>query len=226
MALWTDEYLLQLREDGEVELSCDVPLLLYRYPLQIVSGQSEYTLPSGIVNILRISYKGYKVYPYSSRLGRDEVVEIRPDSTVLGRPSYYITRDNNWDTIKFFPTPNENLSTDSSTKDTGTGILAQCIITCYMQADVTGDTLRIPEYIRRQFTKYYVMYRAYAKEGKSQNIVASNYFKQKYFFAREEFRKIIHKMPRAISSRMEPGSQRNVRPARPSLPSNFGRIVE
>ena len=226
MALWTDEYLLQLREEGEVELSVDVPLLFYRYPLSITLGQSEYTLPTGIVNILRVSYKGFKVYPYSSRLGRNEGVEIRPDSTVSGRPEYYITRDNNWDTIKFFPTPNETLTTDDTTKDTKTGILAQCIITCYMRADVSGDSLRIPEYIRRQFTKYYVMYRAYAKEGKSQNIQASNYFKQKYLFAKEEFRQIVHKMPRAINSGVEPMNIRMARNARPSLPSNFGRVVE
>lgn len=226
MALWTDEYLLQLREDGEVELSTEIPLLIYRYPLEIISGQSEYTLPEGIQDILRITYKGFKVYPYSTRLGIEEGMEVRPDASTTGRPNYYVTRYNNWDTIKFFPTPNENLSTDELTKDTRTGILSQCIITCYLRADVSGNSIRIPEYIRRQFTKYYVMYRAYAKEGKSQNIQASNYFKQKWQFTKTEFKNIVYKMPSCINASILPFNSRRFRPTRPVLPAQFGRIVE
>jgi hypothetical protein len=224
MALWTDEYLVSLRDQGETVLSTETKCIVARIPLEIISGQSEYDLPTNVSQLISIRYKGYKVAPYSAESGRLESTEVSPIATSTGRPLYYVAHEYGQSRIKLFPTPNESLTTDSSTINTKSGIEAQCIVTAYMAADVSGTDYRIPEYFKRRVIKYYIMYRAYAKEGKSQDLKARDYYLQKWEMMKSEIQKLVDEIPRAVHNAIEPQPNYSYRPATPRLPSNFGRI--
>ena len=227
MELWTDDFLTYLQEQGEISLSSDVPCIFTRLSIPITAGIAEYELPEQIIRILRVTYKGFKVYAYSATSGRLEYQNVHPTSTSTGRPLYYIAHEYGRGVIRFFPTPNEDLSADPNTVNTTAGINSQFIISAKVVADPSGLEFRLPDYIRRRTNKYYVMSRAYAKEGHSQNMKASQYFLNKYLFFKEELRRTMEEIPRAVTQQMGLNHFTSKQYPRPILPPDkFGRIVE
>lgn len=225
MPAWTDEYLLELQKRGEIELSTDIPVIFDRFSLSIVSGQSNYTLPEGIVSISRITYLGHKVYPYDERTSIAQGLHQEPFTTsTLGRPICYIQHNQGFTQIAFWPTPDSTIGAD----DTGiwsTDIPNRVIISCWRVATPDGN-FRVPEFLRRRLLKYYVNMRAYAKEGPSQNIQAAVYFRERWLSAKNHLRTVMNNVPKAIVKQMEPISFQQPIVPRPTLPIQFGRIVE
>jgi hypothetical protein len=73
-----------------------------------------------------------------------------------------------------------------------------------------------------------VLWKAFAKEGKGQDLTASAYYEKKYNFLISQFTSINESVFLAkryqLASDIEL-SARGARPAKPSLPPNFERVI-
>ena len=153
MSAWADDYLLDLQRRGEIELSTDIPLIFHRFSLAVEDGVAAYTLPSGIVSISRITWKGKKVYPYDERTAVSQGIFKDPfTETSTGTPIFYLQHNQGFDQLSFWPTPDETITADDS-GIWGADIENRIIISCYKVADPTGTTYRIPEFLRRRILK-------------------------------------------------------------------------
>jgi hypothetical protein len=234
-SLWTSQYLSDLAQEAEIQISTEVNAIYCRFPLNVVLGQSVYdfqtdTTPAQrLTGIIRITYQGWTVLPTFQDQLRNNVVPLKPwDGDVISsRPFLYMRLGYGIDGIKFFPAPNLSIPYDNTDITTQTGITNNVIVSGWRIADPTGTTYRLPDYIRETLVRYYVMARAYKKEGKGQNLDASKYFEGKYQKLLARFKTIVSQL---FSCRMhgvrDPLMNTYGRkPPRPSLPTNFGTVV-
>lgn len=226
MPIWTDEYLQLLQQRAEIELTTDVKCIFHRFSLAVTSGVSTYDLPEGIVSVQRVTWNGTRVNPYDQITAQRFDLHIDPlTETTSGKPYLYLQHNYGWDKIHFWPVPDENITADDS-GIWGADIENRVVISCWIVADPTGFTQRLPEVVRRRVVKQYVNWKAYMKEGASQDIDAAGYFRSKYEAGKLHIQEVMGNIPRAIMTQMQPTLQGNPQVARPKLPSNFGRIVE
>ena len=226
MPTWSDDYLQTLQRRAEVELTTDIKCLFHRFSLEIVSGIATYTLPPGIKSIVRVTWKGRKIYPYDQVSAQSHKLYIDPlTETTTGTPYLYLQHQYGWDKLHFWPVPNESVAANDS-GIWGSDIENRVIVSCWRVADPLGNTHRLPEFIRRRLTKTYVNWKAYMKEGASQDTEAAGYFREKYLAAKSHLKETMGKIPRAIVDEMQPIRGGYPKVARPRLPVQFGRIVE
>jgi hypothetical protein len=187
MAVWTDVYLNQLIKDAEEEIVNDAPKSIYfRYSLSTTAGISVYTLPSYIRGILRITWKGTKLDPLSAT----ELSEMTPKSVVVSeatkvestqsKPRYYSLHPNNYRNIRFFPTPNESIVGAASDEVNGADIDTKVIISGWRNPDPTDASIALPSFVARRTRKAYALAKAFAIEGKGQDLKAAEYYEDKY----------------------------------------------
>jgi hypothetical protein len=221
MPIWSDDYLNYLLTRGEIEFSQKVPSILTRFSLSVTAGTSVYDISANqLTNMLRVTWKGEKLDSFEHASDTLRNNWIRPqDQSNQGKPQCYLSYEYGYGKIKFHPVPNETIAADD-TNIYGSDIENRVIITGYRLADPTADTYRIPEYVRRRFTKYYAMEKAYLREGPGQDLDASRYFGSKYQLALVYFKKIIHSIPKAVRIEMGPRSMRDARKVpRPQMPT-------
>jgi hypothetical protein len=226
--IFIEPYLETLLGDAELDIVNQVDYLFYRFALDVISGTSVYTLPDFFRKAIRVTWKGTKVEPITWQqmleftpatfVGGDETYEYSS-----GKPRYYCFHPTNYRQIRFFPTPNETIAYDADNDNLfSTNISDRVIVSCWRSPIIGDDNYTLPSYVKRRTEKAYAGMRAFAKEGKGQNLAASRYYKQKYAFLVEMFRKInsgvfVSKMPRLNSDI----KHLNRKPGRPMLPSNF-----
>ena len=220
MSLFSDQYLDNLLRRSEIEISQQVPCILTRFSLNITQGTSVYDLPSGIINMIRVTWKGDSLEPWEHSDTRDTNWMKPQNQSSQGVPKFYLSYQYGFSKIKFHPVPNEAIASDD-TNIFGSDIANRVILTAFRIADPTGSTYRIPEALRQRFGKYYVLYKAYQREGKGQNLAAAQYFKNKHEVAVSQFKKVVDKVPAAIHVHLgQTQGRRSNKPARPSLPSS------
>ena len=220
MAIFTDEYLNYLMQRAEVDFSQEIPCIFTRFSLDITQGTSEYALPAGIVNLIRVTWKGDRVSPMEHTDTRQSNWMKPQNLSSQGKPMFYLSREYGYGQIKFHPVPHETVA-DDDTNVYGSDIENRVIVSAYRLADPTGTTYRLPEAIRQRYGKYYVLYKAYQREGKGQDMMASEYFKRKHDLSLSQFKKLIMKIPAAVRVQLGPtGMHRSNKPPRPSLPSD------
>jgi hypothetical protein len=208
-------------DDAEVELSQNTHCIFDRFSLAVTSGTSTYSLPSNIVGILQITYKGKYIYPV-------DMADFQGDSWlkpqnlgVQGTPKYWIRSSIGWGQIMFYPIPDETISADDTNINTQTGLRDKVILSVYRYADPTDEDMRVAYYLRRNVCKYKAMARAYAKEGPQLNLQASEYFQKKFDYYSTAYKKFIEKIPSAVQLGFgEPSSGRGKTPPRPILPTS------
>lgn len=228
--LWPDEYLSRLASEAEIQLSTEVPHIYVRFCLPVVLGQSIYDFstlatPQRLTGIIRITWKGWTVHPYLQRRLRNVVVPLKPgEGDVQSRPYMYMRLGYGIDGIKFFSAPNESIPNDSSDVNFQTAIQNLVIVSGWRIADPTGTNFRVPDYIRETLVRYYVMSKAYRKEGKGQNLQAAAEFDKRYMLLLERFKKIVRQLFTARTSSIRDGFVPNqtFKPPHPVLPPNFG----
>lgn len=226
--LWTTQYLSDLATDAEITISTEIPCIYVRFPLPVTQGVSIYdlsalTTPQALTGIIRITYQGWTVHPAFPNEMRDTVVPFKPgEGDVQSRPFIYLRQGYGLNSLKFFPAPNADISYDSTDITTVTGIRNNVIVSGWRLAD-TALNYRIPTHIRQTLVRYYVLARAYKKEGKGQNLEASKYFESKYEKLLIRFKKINMKLFATRVSYVREGNIRpwGYRPPRPVLPPNF-----
>src|SRR3970282_2161489 len=84
--------------------------------------------------------------------------------------------------LRLYPRPNESLTVDDSDLFTGAGIKRRLIISYWRRPDSSGDYFEISDYIGRRLIKAGVLEEAFRKEGKGQNLQASQYWAGKKEF--------------------------------------------
>lgn len=214
--IWSDSYLNSLLEEAESAILDAVDCIYIRYALPTVAGKSTYSLPANFRSLIRITWKGLPLTGISFR----EAAITFPSSAIInettkseysqGEPKFYCFHPTYSKTITLFPTPNETLSGIGNIY--GSDISSQCVISYWG----TGD---LPDYIARRTKKAYAMWRAFSREGKGQDRVAAQYFKQKYDFLLEMFKKINAGIYLSRETNSIPG-----RVSSPVLPSNFEQV--
>jgi hypothetical protein len=157
------------------------------------------------------------------------VVPLFPEEGEIqsSRPFMYMRLGYGIDGIKLYPSPNLTINYDGNDINNQAGITGNVCVGAWRIADPSGSTYRIPSYIRETLVRYYVMARAYKKEGKGQNLEASKYFEQKYTKLMTRFKKIVGNL---FSSRTHSFGDQFLntygqKPPHPRLPPNFGTIV-
>ena len=140
---------------------------------------------------------------------------------VRSKPQYYMRVGNGYNRVMFYPIPDENIVADDTNVNNDVGIESQVILSVWRSADIFSDDLRLPEYLFRNLMKYYAMSRAYASEGKGQNLIASEYFHKKYAFYLKFYKETMEKVPQAVQVRFGADVRGGFKPPpRPVFPTS------
>lgn len=231
--LWSDDYLSKLATEAEIQISTEIPCIYTRFCLPVVAGESIYdfstlAVPQRLTGIIRITWQGYTVIPVFQRQLRNNVTPLKPGSdTETSRPRLFMRLGYGIDGIKFFASPNLTIPDDASDINSQAAIRNLVIVSGWSIADPTGTTLRIPDYVRETLVRYYVMARAYRKEGKGQNLTAAKHFDDAYNRLLKHFKVIVGKLFTARTSHFKDGvvPSQSAKPPHPVLPPNFGTPV-
>lgn len=227
--IWADSYLDRLRADGEQDMCNRVPCLFHRFAIQITANTSVYTLPVKTSRIRRVTWLGRKLDPITF----EDMTLINPnfvyadannktDIPVSSKPDYYMLHPTNLNDIRFYPCPDTSITIDGANVY-GVGTDTNVIISCFRNIDGTNEAFQLPDYIYRRSIKAYVLWKAFAAEGKGQNMAASNYYRSKYEYYVKMFIKLNEdsfvSKKYSLSSNIMTGPLK----ARPVLPANFER---
>jgi len=224
--LWTNEYLADLSTEGEIQISTEVPCIYSRSALNITGGTSIYELSQRFTGIISVTWQGFLIYPIFQTQLRNYVISNPVEGDELTpRPSFYMRLGYGINGIKFFATPSTTINYDNTNINTQEGIRNNIIVSGWCVADTTSEIYRIPNYIRETLVRYYVMKRAYAKEGKGQNLEASAYYNKKYDKLLNRFKVITSQLYSSRLHGMQEVNYYSARLPRPQLPSNFGEKV-
>jgi hypothetical protein len=227
MPLWDNTYLNTLLEEAESYISTEIDCIFDRFSIPITTGISVYTLPSYVNRIIRVTWKGKKLWPLTFQ----EFCLLNPTSAVIdpsavelssSTPLYYIKHPTNFYDIRLYPTPSEDLAEISSNLF-GSNIATGVIISCYRDQDNSVDSLHLPLYIIRRVKKAYLLSRAFAKEGKGQNLQASQYYEKKLSLLIEALKVINSNVfigkTRVLNGAFNEGMYAT--PGRPVLPPDY-----
>jgi len=231
MPIWNNNYLNRLLSDAEDYIYTAVNCIFDRYGLAIAAGQSVYTLELFTKHILRITYKGKKLFPLSFQ----EFCLLNPASAIVSEsykvespnstPLFYVKHPTNFYDIRLYPTPSETISAPTANLF-GSGISTGVIVSCYRIQDSTVARLQLPHYLIRRIKKAYTLWMAFAKEGKGQDLKASEYYKNKLDFLISNLKEINANVflgkQRRLGDTFDVGQFTT--PARPMLPPEFERI--
>lgn len=231
--IWSDAFLEQLAVDAEQAILLDVNCIYHRFHLTTVAGTSVYQLDELVRGIKRITWRGIKINPCSW----EDLHSLSPHTAVVdagnrvetseSRPFWYALHPSNIHSIRFYPTPNESF-TNTGDPFSPSPNESKCTISCWRNLDTSNALYNLPLYIDRRTTKSYILWKAFEKEGKGQNLAASKYYAQKYKFLIEQF-KSINQSP-YVSKRysLDDGTLSTLEARRypkPTLPPNFERTI-
>ena len=220
-AIFSDGYLQGLIREAEEVISTEVKCIFNRFPLDITAGTSTYQLPEGVTGIIQVAWKGTILDPLETQDFNYDGWFKPQNLGVRNKPQYYLRVGNGYNRIQFYPIPDETIVADDSELDNDVGISSQVIISAWRVADVFSTDRRLPEYLFRNLMKYYAMARAYAREGKGQNLIASDYFKKKYLFYLQAYKETMEKVPQAVQVRFGSDVRGGFKPPpRPVFPTS------
>lgn len=168
---------------GENEVSIEIPFLVDRLSLALTAGVGTYILPDYVVSIRRVTHLGWKCDPLPQRNLR----EVFQSAGQKGKPYWYIYNNIGQNKISLFPSPDTNLATVANpwSSNITTGSPAGCVVEFYRATDNQNFTL--PLWVRRQMLKQYVAYRTFAQDGSQINIKLRDYFGQKWNSMKMQF---------------------------------------
>lgn len=214
--IWTDEYLSQLLEDGERDVVSRISPIFTRFSITVTAGVRGATLPVSTMGILQVTWKGKRIYP----LYQDEMIDKSAIyRTEQGEPRNYLISNEGLLNLKFFPVPNESIASDDSAIY-GSGIRDRVIVMAYRWPNTQQATYDLPTYIARRTVKAYVLWRAFQREGKGQNLKAAQYYKRKYEVLIVKYKQVKESLVDAKII-VDDYRRRGQKPPRPQLAHNF-----
>lgn len=199
--IWTSEFLQQLEQDAPGQIAIDVNCIYARECIAITQGVSIVTLNNYIRTVRRVTYRGKSL----DAVNWEELTLLSPATifvspgnpsnleTSQGRPLYYAMHPTNpWD-LRLYPTPSETFTTRGELNVYSPQVnTPSCIVDYYREPDIisANPIISIPSYILRRTQKAYVLWKAFAAEGKGQNLKAASYYMGKYNFLVDKFKAI------------------------------------
>lgn len=195
---------LRFQNNAEDEFASQANCIVDRVALSIVSGTAIYNLPADCINIKRITYKGWKVFPLPHRDLRSSF----QSGTQQSRPYWYIFNNIGQLQIRFFPVPAETVASVSGVTLWGSAIQARCIVEYFRLPDQVN--FFIPAFFRSRLLTYYSNKRNFAMEGRTQDLKASSYWNNKF----DNFKLIYMELLEDLNNkpRMLVSSNNNQRP--------------
>lgn len=192
--IWSNNFLDQLEEDATQQINQDVQCIFEKCYLETTKGQSLYILPSFVRSLRRITWLAKQLDPVDweqfTILTPATVVLNQPafnEESVVSRPLYYAMHPTNPYAIRLFPTPDLSLSGTGGDPYSTIANEQRCALSYWRSTDESSPKTSLPPYIARRTKKSYILGKAYAAEGKGQNLKASQYYLKKYKFLIERF---------------------------------------
>lgn len=219
---FSDAQITKYAQEGEKILVQDSRCIQERVAIATTVGQQEYTLPDTCIGVTRVTWKGYKLEPYS---GPEQRWSGTAPRNTIGTPLYYIFSDSGFRTIKILPAPPESLLTPSGDLWSADVIRNSLIVQYTSLPNFITTDVRIPSIIRRQILKDYILHRCFLRAGRAMDVNAGKYFGQKWEAGRKQNKEAWRLLFQAVVN--VSGETRAFRyPARPVLPPQFGQVVE
>jgi len=238
--IWTDQQIDQWKTDAIGQIAVDLRCIWQRECVPTTRGISVLTLPPYVRTLQRVTWRGKSLEPQSweelQMLTPATVFLDYPPNTAanvessVSRPLFYAMHPTNPYDIRFFPCPDESFSVSGEPNPYSPQVnTPSCIIDYWREPDTTGanPVISLPSYIERRTQKAYVMWKAFAAEGKGQDFQASEYYQKRYEFLIGMFRSInegcfVSKRYSLGDGQLDP---QNYRYPRPTLSPRFERTI-
>lgn len=231
--IWSNAFLAKLQADAPGQINTDLNCIWTRECIAITQGQSVVTLPAYVRTLMRIVWRGKTLEPVNwvdltllspGTVNMGTVGDPNNIETSLSRPMWYAMHPTNpWD-VRFYPSPDESFTLGGEPDVFSPQVnTPSCIIEHWREPDQIQVLFSIPSYIMRRTAKAYVLWKAFAAEGRGQNLKASAYYEKKYNFLIDQFRNINDSC--YVSKRYELGTGldtvENYKYPKPKMPTNF-----
>ncbi len=216
MPIWSASTIQRFSDEGEEHVSHELKCIIARIALDITLGTPDYTLPSTLLFIRRVTYRGKKLQPMPARDWHD-INTVLQQST----PLWYIFNQQGRNKIRLHPIPAETITADQ-TNLFGSNIGTQCIVEYY---SVPDGTQTIPAYIKRRLVKYYVLMMCFSQEGKGQNLKCAARMKKRFEFYLNVFKTAYSQHYVVQMNVLGYGAKKGIL-ASPRLPYSFGEPGE
>jgi len=196
------------------------------------------TLPPYVRRLERVTWRSRTLTPQSWEeltLLSPATVFLSPNDslnveTSVSKPLFYALHPTNPYDIRIYPSPNESFTTSGEPNPYAPiANSPSCIISYFREPDSTNSNpvISLPPYIARRTVKAYVLWKAFAAEGKGQDMQASQYYQDKYNFLIGSFRSInegcfISKKYSLGDGMLDP---QNYRYPKPMMGPNFERVI-
>lgn len=230
MSIWTDEVLGQFATDGTKDINQKVPCIFKRRYLIPSTTSNMVTRPNDCISVRQLTWRGIKL-DEMAWIDMETLLGAYDGSTFpypTGRPQFYCFHPVNRNSIILHPGPNE-VFTDTG-GDPYAPIMdeARLTIEYWAEIDESLPATMPPPYIFRRTIKSYILWQSFQKEGKGQNLKAGAYYKTKYKFLIDFFKKInagVFVSKRySLMDDYDQDYYRGKKPASPVLPPNFPRV--
>jgi hypothetical protein len=237
--IWTDTQLNQWSIDALGAIATDLNCIWAREAIPVTIGNSVIRLPHYVRTLQRVTWRGKSL----DCVSWEEFCEITPGTVFLtansaanieiqGVPLFYAMHPTDPYEIRLYPSPNESLAISGlSDPYAPTVNAAACVIAYWRVPDTNinnpNPLISLPGYIQRRIQKAYVLWKAFAAEGKGQDLLASNFYEAKYKVLINYFRSINEGS--YVSKRYVLGdgisNLESRRYPKPTLGSSFERVI-
>jgi len=198
--IWTNAQLDQWAKDAIAQITIDIDCIWARECVATTAGVSVIRLPGYIRSLRHVAWMGRYLEPQSW----EELQFLTPSTVFLdfgssanreirGRPLFYALHPTDPFDIKLYPAPDQSFSVAGEPNPYAPQPNSpSCIIEYWREPDNTHNdpVVSLPPYIMRRTQKAYVLWKAFAAEGKGQDMQASAFYQTKYNFLIEQFRAI------------------------------------
>lgn len=230
MPIWTEDQVNQYIADAPSSINNDLPCLFHRFYVAVTEDEAVLVLPAKVKTVTKVSWKA-KTLQHIGWLDMEALMQTSDginDIYSSSEPQYYSEHPSKVNVIILYPTPNESLDdTEDATHDPYKPIKNEerLTIQCWRHPEDGVEEATLPSYILRRLVKAYVLWKAFAKEGKGQDFKASNYYATKYKYLIDNFKKINAGVYVSKRYALQGNTTRSGKPARPVLPSNFEKVT-
>lgn len=212
---WSAGDVSAVTAECEIEVSRETKALFKQFKLAAVADQREYTLPEGILGIIRVTYKGKKVWAQQTSDAHEaRTYPLPTDGAGTSVHCYYFDPS---DYTKFYIDPPflESVS-DSGAINYATDF----IVSAYVEA--VPSTFPLPAHLLKICETPYIYHKLFKREGKTQLLKASQFCQNLYRQMLFLMQKVASKPRLKVFDPVLPQAPQGRLVNRPILPSNFG----
>lgn len=200
--IWTDQQIAQWANDALGQIAVDLNCIWQRECIATLAGTSVLRLPNYVRSLARVTWRGRSLEPQSWEemqflTPATVFLDFPPNNAVnreaVGKPLFYAPHPTDPYHIKLHPAPDESFSVSGEPNPYAPQHNSpSCIIEFWRQPTTleANPITALPAYIERRTQKAYVLWKAFAAEGKGQDMQASAFYQTKYNFLIDSFRKI------------------------------------